>query len=95
MKAELTGVNSTKASMLDLEPKLTFFQLDLSSLDSVEQFANNFLALNLPLHTLVLNVGVVKSPGAKFMGQAMQYGFDMTQDGFDIILVSITLDVFI
>jgi len=67
----------------DKNPSITLLQLDLSSLESVEKFSNEFLALDKPLHVLVLNAGVMKSPGAEFMGQEMQYGFDTTKDGFE------------
>jgi len=44
---------------------------DLSSLASVRAFADAFLALNLPLHVLLLNAGIMACPKAK------------TQDGFE------------
>jgi retinol dehydrogenase-12 len=86
MQAELNNHDATKNYMdfkLAVEPKLTLLQLDLSSLDSVAQFAKEFLALHVPLHILILNAGVMKSPGAELMGQTMNYGFDITQDGFE------------
>ena len=61
-----------------------FLPLDLSSLASVHSFAEEFLKLDLPLHTLVLNAGVMKSPGAAFIGQDMTYGFETTKDGFEL-----------
>jgi len=42
--------------------KLTKMLIDLASLDSVRNFANSFLALNLPLHYLVNNAGIMLSP---------------------------------
>ena len=60
-----------------------FLPLDLASLDSVQEFAREFRQLELPLHILVLNAGVMKSPGAAFVGQAMNYGFETTRDGFE------------
>lgn len=64
--------------------KLTFLPLDLSSLDSVEQFVKKFKALKLPsLDLLILNAGVMKSPGSEFIGQELTYGFEVTQDGFE------------
>lgn len=53
--------------------KLTFLRLDLSSLDSVSEFAKEFKALDIPLNILVLNAGIMKSPGADFVGQNMTY----------------------
>jgi NAD(P)-dependent dehydrogenase (short-subunit alcohol dehydrogenase family) len=64
--------------------KLTFVPLDLSSLDSVQRFAEEFKALDLPLHVLILNAGVMKSPGSEFIGQNLTYGFDTTADGFEM-----------
>jgi NAD(P)-dependent dehydrogenase (short-subunit alcohol dehydrogenase family) len=63
--------------------RLTFLRLDLSSLDSVSEFAKEFNALDIPLNILVLNAGIMKSPGADFVGQNMTYGFDTTEDGFE------------
>jgi len=63
--------------------KATFLSLDLASLDSVENFATEFLSLELPLHVIVLNAGVMKSPGAAFVGQELSYGFETTNDGFE------------
>mmetsp|Transcript_13265 Transcript_13265/g.17358 ORF Transcript_13265/g.17358 Transcript_13265/m.17358 type:complete len:365 (-) Transcript_13265:126-1220(-) len=63
--------------------ELTFIQLDLASLKSVKRFAKSFKKTGLPLNILVLNAGVMKSPGAKFIGQEMTYGFDVTADGFE------------
>lgn len=62
---------------------VSFLELDLGSLSSVKKFANEFVALNLPLHMLVLNAGIMKSPGSEFVGQEMRYGFSLTSDGFE------------
>jgi NAD(P)-dependent dehydrogenase (short-subunit alcohol dehydrogenase family) len=35
------------------------------------------------LHLLILNAGVMKSPGAEFIGKPMKYGFETTQDGVE------------
>lgn len=67
----------------DAQPKMTFLPLDLSSLKSVKDFAKEFKRLKIPLHTLVLNAGVMKSPGAEFVGSQLTYGFDTTQDGLE------------
>lgn len=64
--------------------QLTFLPLDLSSLASVDKFVDEFHSLQLPsLDILVLNAGVMKSPGSDFVGQNMTYGFELTQDGFE------------
>jgi short chain dehydrogenase len=64
-------------------PKLDFLKLDLSSLAAVEESAKEFLKWNLPLRMLILNAGVMKSPGAEFIGKPMKYGFEVTQDGLE------------
>jgi len=67
----------------NIENLVSFLELDLGSLSSVKKFAKEFIALNLPLHILVLNAGIMKSPGADFIGQEMTYGFSLTSDGFE------------
>lgn len=56
---------------------------DLSSLKSVRQFVSEFKKFGGPLHLLVLNAGVMKSPGSQFVGKNLTYGFELTQDGFE------------
>ena len=46
-----------------IKGKATYMNLDLSSFQSIEKFASEFLALRLPLHILMLNAGIMKSPG--------------------------------
>eukprot|EP00854_Cymbomonas_tetramitiformis_P010138 gene10138-11995_t len=82
-KSAVEEIVQSLAGDLDSYPKVQFLQLDLGSLSSVDDFAAAFLALNLPLHLLVLNAGIMKSPGASFVGQEMTYGFEMTTDGFE------------
>lgn len=52
--------------------QLTPLVLDLSSLQSVEEFAANFQALNLPLKLLINNAGIMATP------------YQQTKDGFEI-----------
>lgn len=59
------------------------FQLDLGSLQSIQAFASWFKRLGLPLHMLILNAGVMMSPGAAMMGQELAYGYHATADGFE------------
>ncbi len=61
-----------------------FLPLDLSSLASVRSFVQAFQALQLPLDMLILNAGIMKSPGAQFIGKNMTQGFELTQDGFEV-----------
>lgn len=42
-----------------------------------------FEKLDIPLHILVLNAGVMKSPGKLFTGRGYHYGFETTDDGFE------------
>lgn len=92
-RSEVRGKNAVRQMEHEIkkrtsqeEPKgrLTFLPLDLSSLDSVEQFVEQFKALNSPsLDLLILNAGIMKSPGSDFIGQNLTYGFEVTQDGFE------------
>ncbi|XP_054164950.1 WW domain-containing oxidoreductase-like [Oppia nitens] len=42
--------------------KLNAFECDLQSLQSVQNFAKQFLSLDLPLHILILNAGIMSLP---------------------------------
>ena len=55
-------------------PRVRFMALDLASLTSVRQFAAEFRAGGSPLHILLLNAGVMKSPGTAFVGRTFDYG---------------------
>lgn len=58
--------------------------LDLSSLASVKKFAAEFKRMRIPLHILVLNAGVMKSPGHQFVGgKNFTYGYELTKDGLE------------
>lgn len=63
--------------------KVQFLPIDLASLDSVSTFAELFIKLDLPLHLLILNAGVMKSPGESFIGRSLTYGYETTNDGFE------------
>eukprot|EP00978_Attheya_sp_CCMP212_P000711 scaffold1422_cov48-Attheya_sp.AAC.3 len=78
-----TSSSSIGNSLKEERIKVQFIPLDLSSLQSVHQFATEFLQMGLPLHVLLLNAGVMKSPGAVFVGKNLTYGFEVTQDGFE------------
>jgi retinol dehydrogenase-12 len=79
------GEAAAAALRAELGPatKVRFLPLDLSSFRSVKKFAVAFERLNLPLHILVNNAGVMKSPGAGFVGRSFTYGFELTADGFE------------
>ena len=65
------------------EVRIRSMVCDQSSLKGVRNFVNKFSDLGIPLHILVLNAGVMKSPGPKFMGKNYTFGFGMTADGFE------------
>lgn len=66
------------------DPKVIFLQLDLGSLKSVKTFVDEFLNLGLPLHILLNNAGIMKSPGSTFIGTEMFYGYETTADGLEV-----------
>ncbi|KAF3633230.1 Short-chain dehydrogenase TIC 32, chloroplastic [Capsicum chinense] len=59
-------LNENKAAHIDI------LKLDLSSLKSVKAFADNFLALNLPLNILINNAGIMFCP------------FQLSEDGIEM-----------
>lgn len=65
------------------ENEATFLPLDLSSFRSIEHFAKQFQALGKDLHLLVLNAGIMKSPGSQWVGQELSYGFGTTAEGYE------------
>lgn len=82
------AVERIVSAYADKFPEATHVQVkaivcDQSSLKSVRQFAAEFKKLNIPLHLLVLNAGVMKSPGSQYVGKQMTYGFEKTEDGFE------------
>ncbi|EJK52674.1 hypothetical protein THAOC_28024 [Thalassiosira oceanica] len=67
----------------ETEANVQFIPLDLSSFRSIENFAKQFQALGKDLHLLVLNAGIMKSPGRQWVGQELFYGFGTTSEGFE------------
>lgn len=64
-----------KIKMLKGEGKLTFRQLDLSSLNNIKQFAERFISENQKLHLLINNAGIASPPSSKTAeGFEMQFG---------------------
>jgi NAD(P)-dependent dehydrogenase (short-subunit alcohol dehydrogenase family) len=66
-----------KAAVADLQEStgnknIQYIKLELSSLSSVKKFAEEFLALDLPLNMLILNAGIMAVPK-----------FSATEDGFE------------
>ena len=47
-----------------MKGKAIYMNLDLGSFRSIEKFAAEFSSLKLPIDILMLNAGVMKSPGA-------------------------------
>ena len=56
------------------KPKYTGIPLDLADFKSIENFIKEFKKLNLPLHTLILNAGVMSGTER----QETKEGFEMT-----------------
>jgi NAD(P)-dependent dehydrogenase (short-subunit alcohol dehydrogenase family) len=72
-KKIIEDIKSSLDANSKIQPKFTLLDLDLSSLQSVRDCAAKFLSLNLPLHILICNAGIMAAPvGMK------------TQDGFDV-----------
>ncbi|KAL7471559.1 hypothetical protein ACHAXS_011869, partial [Conticribra weissflogii] len=65
------------------EVRVSAMICDQNSLRSVKKFANEYKKLNRELHLIVLNAGIMKSPGAQFIGRNMTYGYGLTEDGFE------------
>ncbi|KAJ8533805.1 hypothetical protein K7X08_007129 [Anisodus acutangulus] len=59
-------LNENRAARIDVQ------KLDLSSMKSVKAFADNFLALNLPLNILINNAGIMFCP------------FQLSEDGIEM-----------
>jgi len=77
--AEITAEIASTSGAGDVE----YMQLDLASFASIEGFAASFTATNNNLDVLMLNAGIMKSPGVLFVGQEFNYGFALTEDGFE------------
>lgn len=82
-KGEAAAARIVREAKLDNADSVVYMPLDLSSLKSVKSFASDFLKLKKPLHILVNNAGVMKSPGAQYVGKNLTYGFEITADGFE------------
>lgn len=63
--------------------KLIVLKLDLCGFDSVRKFVKNFRELNLPLHCLINNAGI------------MTQEITLTQDGFDTVMTANHLSHFL
>jgi len=83
-RSETKGKDAVKKIQNEVtNAKVQFLPLDLASLDSVSNFSRLFNNLDIPLHMLILNAGVMKSPGEVFVGRRLDYGFETTSDGFE------------
>ena len=58
-------------------------QIDLADLSSIATAAAKVKSTTSQLDLLILNAGVMKSPGAAFAGQTFTYGFEQTAQGFE------------
>lgn len=77
--ADSYSISFPEADSVKLMPMVC----DQSSLESVENFATQVKQLKIPIHIMVLNAGVMKSPGAQFIGMNLTYGFQLTEDGLE------------
>ncbi|GAB4856795.1 Short-chain dehydrogenase TIC 32 B, chloroplastic [Ancistrocladus abbreviatus] len=70
----MEAANAAKQQILSENPsaRVDVSKLDLSSIKSIREFAHNFNALNLPLHILINNAGVMFCP------------FQLSQDGIEM-----------
>jgi len=84
VKSIIDSVSNDLAAAEMGAPRVETMALDLSSLASVKAFAEAFRAKQLPCHVLVLNAGVMKSPGEVFVGRKMHYGYEETADGLEV-----------
>ncbi|OMO97148.1 Short-chain dehydrogenase/reductase SDR [Corchorus olitorius] len=69
----LKAANEAKKMILseDQTARVDVLELDLCSIKSIREFADNFLALNLPLNILINNAGIMFCP------------FHLSQDGIE------------
>ncbi|XP_074588154.1 short-chain dehydrogenase TIC 32, chloroplastic-like [Curcuma longa] len=70
----LEAADAVKQNILQNTPsaKIDIIELELSSQKSVRAFADKFLAMNLPLHILINNAGVMNCP------------FSLSEDGIEL-----------
>ncbi|XP_074568262.1 short-chain dehydrogenase TIC 32 B, chloroplastic-like [Curcuma longa] len=70
----MDAANAAKKLILQTSPsaRVDILKLDLSSLKSVRAFADEFLSMNLPLHILINNAGVMFCP------------FQLSEDGIEL-----------
>lgn len=71
--------------------QLRYIPLELDSLDSVRSFAAAFRALDLPLHVLVLNAGVMALPARQLTADGHEYQFAVNYLGH-FLLANLLLD---
>ncbi|CAK0904365.1 unnamed protein product [Prorocentrum cordatum] len=70
---------------------LRHMSLELDSLESVRNFSTEFLKLRLPLHTLILNAGVMALPDRKLTADGFEYQFGVNHLGH-FLLANLLLD---
>ena len=83
-KAAVAEIKAAVAADIK-QPKVSFMELDLSSFASIRAFAAAWKpSKDKAIDMLILNAGVMKSPGAQYVGKEMTYGWDKTKEGFEI-----------
>lgn len=79
--AEINAAIASDSTHIDVE----FMRLDLASFKSIKAFADAWAAApKKPIDILMLNAGIMKSPGEAFVGRKFSYGYDTTAEGFEI-----------
>ncbi|CAE8612013.1 unnamed protein product [Polarella glacialis] len=83
-----------KFASLPAPVELRHLQLELDSLQSVRDFAARFLELKLPLHTLVLNAGVMAIPDRRMTKDGFEYQFGVNHLAH-FLLANLVLDTMV
>jgi NAD(P)-dependent dehydrogenase (short-subunit alcohol dehydrogenase family) len=92
-RSEKNGSEAVAKITKDIpDAKVSFMQLDLGSFPSIRKFAADYKALNIPLHILINNAGVMACPLTRTSeGLEMQFGtnhighFLLTTELLDLI----------
>lgn len=80
-----------KMPNLTLPVQLRYLPLDLASLQSVRSFKEAFYGLNIELHTLILNAGVMALPQRKQTEDGYEYQFGVNHLGH-FLLTNLLID---
>jgi len=95
--AAVRDVNKAKAAFAEIvkqypESKLTILPLDLASFKSIRAFVTQFRALNLPIHILINNAGVMAVKNREVTEQKIELQFGTNHVGHHL-LTTLLLDI--